>query len=315
VKQGLKIRSKVGVALEFGGQRRGMMMVASLKPDFFTPEDARFAESLGRWISVLAHRAELAEQTSRNAEAQGRRAAAEELITVLAHDLRNYLAPLHGRMEVLRLRAQRDAREDDAQDAAAAAKAVLRLGGLVSDILDVARIEQGVFRIQPQPCDLGAMVRETATLLATAEHPVRVTVEEGLPVVVQADPGRLRQCVENVISNAIQKSPDSAPVSVFVTLQATRPDGPLARVEVIDEGPGIPAELLPHVFERFVSGSAGEGGLGLGLYLAKRIAGVHGGDLTVESKPGKGARFTLVLPAAGGNGAARQAAPAASPRQ
>ena len=315
VKQGLKIRSKVGVALEFGGQRRGMMMVASLKPDFFTPEDARFAESLGRWISVLAHRAELAEQTSRNAEAQGRRAAAEELITVLAHDLRNYLAPLHGRMEVLRLRAQRDAREDDAQDAAAAAKAVLRLGGLVSDILDVARIEQGVFRIQPQPCDLGAMVRETATLLATAEHPVRVTVEEGLRVVVQADPGRLRQCVENIISNAIQKSPESAPVSVFVTLQATRPDGPLARVEVIDEGPGIPAELLPHVFERFVSGSAGEGGLGLGLYLAKRIAGVHGGDLTVESKPGKGARFTLVLPAAGGNGAARQAAPAASPRQ
>jgi two-component system OmpR family sensor kinase len=310
VKEGLGIRSKLGVPLDIGGRRRGMMMIASLKPDFFTEQDARFAETMGNWIGVLAHRAELAQEMSRNAEVQGRRAAAEELITVLAHDLRNYLSPLHMRLEMLRLRAKRDGRDDDARDADAASRAVLRLGGLVSDILDVARIEQGVFRIEPQACDLGALVRETATMLATNEHPVRVTVEEGRSVMVNADAGRLRQCVENIIANAIQKSPASAAVSVFVTLQDARPDGAIARVEVIDEGPGIPPELLPHVFERFVSGGkGGGGGLGLGLYLAKRIAGVHGGDLSVDSQPGKGARFTLTLPLAAESGATPRAAP------
>ena len=313
VKEGLGIRSKIGVPLEIGGRRRGMMMLASQQPEFFTEDDARFVESIGTWIGVLAHRAELAQEMSRNAEAQGRRAAAEELMTVLAHDFRNYLSPLHMRLDMLRLRAKRNGRDDDARDADAASRAVLRLGGLVSDILDVSRIEQGVFRIEQQPCDLGALVRETATMLATNEHPVRVTVEEGRTIVVNADPGRLRQCVENIIANAIQKSPADAAVSVFVTLQDVRTDGAIARVEVIDEGPGIPPELLPYVFDRFVSGTRSGGGLGLGLYLAKRIAGVHGGDLTVESQTGKGARFILILPLAAGSGAARPAVPEAFP--
>ncbi|HEX2197517.1 MAG TPA: ATP-binding protein, partial [Burkholderiales bacterium] len=87
------------------------------------------------------------------------------------------------------------------------------------------------------------------------------------------------------------------------------PDGGRADVTVIDQGPGIPQDLLPYVFERFVSGRQRQGGLGLGLYLAKRIAAMHGGDLTVESQPGKGARFKLVLPAGAGSGAARPEAP------
>lgn len=315
VKEGLGIRSKLGVPLEIGGKRRGMMMVASLRHDFFTPEDVRFVQSVGRWIGILAHRAELAEEINRNAAAQGRRDAAEELVTVLAHDLRNYLTPLHARLELIRRRAARDGRELDLRDADRAGSAVSRLGGLVSDILDVARIDQGVFRVDPQPCDLGALVRETAVMLSTPQSPVDVTVQEGEPITVAADPGGLRQCVENIIANAMQKSPASAPVSVFVTLQKARPDGARARVEVIDQGPGIPEELLPRLFDRFVTGSPQHGGLGLGLYLAKRIAAVHGGDISVESKPGRGARFTLVLPAYPESGAAPPGAPSASPRE
>lgn len=309
VKEGLRIQSKVGVPLNIGGQRRGMMMVASLKPDFFTPDDVRFIEAIGRWVGILAHRAELVEQISRNALEQGRRAGAEELVTVLAHDLRNYLQPLHMRLELMRVRAQRDGREDDMRDAEIAGAAVLRLGSLVSDILDVARIDQGVFSLEPALVDLGELVRDTAAMLATPERPVSVTVEQGRAVTVAADAGRLRQCLENIIANAVQKSPAQAPVSVFVTLQKDRPDGPLANVSVIDQGPGIPQELLPHVFDRFVSGKQRQGGLGLGLYLAKRIAAMHGGDLSVESTPGKGARFMLVLPADGRSGAAPRAAP------
>jgi signal transduction histidine kinase len=298
------------VPLEVGGERRGMLMVCSQRPDFFSAEDVRFIESVGRWVGVVAHRAELAEQIARNAVEQGRRAGAEELVTVLAHDLRNYLQPLHMRLELLRLRAERAGRTDDAADADAGANAVLRLGGLVTDILDVARIDQGVFQLLPEPVDIGQLVADTVRLLSTPERPVHLTVQQGEPIVVRADPGRLRQCLENVIANALQKSPAKAPVSVFVTSRARD-----ARVDVQDEGPGIPADILPHVFERFVSGSRQQGGLGLGLYLAKRVAAVHGGDLTVESAPGKGARFTLSLPLREESASAPPAAPEASPRE
>jgi signal transduction histidine kinase len=305
----LGVRSALGVPLEVGGERRGMLMVCSQKPHFFSVEDVRFIESVGRWVGVVAHRAELAEQIARNAVEQGRRAGAEELVTVLAHDLRNYLQPLHMRLELLRSRAERAGRSDDAADADSGAKAVQRLGGLVTDILDVARIDQGVFQLLPEPVDLGQLVADTAALLSTPERPVVLTVQEGDPIMLRADPGRLRQCLENVIANALQKSPANAPVSVFVTSRVRE-----ARVDVQDEGPGIPADILPHVFERFVSGSRLQGGLGLGLYLAKRIAAIHGGDLTVESPPGRGARFTLSLPLREGSASALPAAPAASLR-
>jgi two-component system OmpR family sensor kinase len=318
VKEGLAIRSKVGVPLDVGGERRGMMMIASLKPDFFTSDDARFAESVGGWVGILAHRAQLAEQIARNAAEEGRRAVAEELMTVLAHDLRNYLQPLHMRLEMLRRRAERDGRQDDTGDAQAATKAVARLGNLVSDILDAARIDQGIFELRPQLFDLGAMVRETAAALSGPDRLVSVTVQEGETVSVVGDASRLRQCLENIIANALQKSPAKAPVSVFVRLLKTRADGPRAMVEVLDQGPGIPQDLLPRVFDRFVTADARgrpRAGLGLGLYLAKRIAAVHGGDLTAESPPGSGARFSLTLPAPTESGAPLLPPPSGSSRQ
>jgi signal transduction histidine kinase len=304
IREALQVRSEIGVPLEMAGERRGMLMVASQKPDFFTPEDARFVETVAHWVGIVAHRAELAEEIGRNALEQGRRAAAEELVTVLAHDLRNYLSPLGMRLEALAARARRDSRADDQRDLDAARRSVARLGGLVSDILDVARIDQGVFQMDPEPVDLGALVQETVSLLATPDHPVLLRVQDGGAIMVTGDAGRLRQCLENIVSNAIQKSPANAAVTVFVSKNEQR-----ANVDVVDEGPGIPADILPHVFERFVSGSHREGGLGLGLYLAKRIAAVHGGDLTVESPPGKGARFTLTLPVAAGSAAAPRGAP------
>jgi two-component system OmpR family sensor kinase len=303
VKEGLGIRSKLGVPLEVGGKRRGMMMIASRQADFFTADDARFAESLAGWVGILAHRAELAEQIGRNAVEQGRRAMAEELVTVLAHDLRNYLQPLHMRLDLLRRRAEQDRRQEDVRDAAAAAKGLSRLGNLVSDLLDVARIDQGLFQLRQEAFDLGAMVRETAGVLATPDHEVSVTVQEGKPIMVFGDAGRLRQCIENIVANAVQKSPAQAAVSVFVRLHDARPDGPRAIVEVVDQGPGIPQEMLPRLFDRFVAGQGGGtsgAGLGLGLYLAKRIAQEHRGDLAAESPAGSGARFCLTLPAQAG---------------
>ena len=295
IKETLRIKSKLGVPLNVGGKRRGMIMIASLEHDHFTPEDVRFAEIVARWVGSVIDRASLVEEIARNSVAQGRRAAAEELITVFAHDMRNHIAPIATRLQFLQRQAERDKREFAVRELELALRAVGRLGSMVSDILDVARLDHGVFQGEVQPVDVVAMLQDIAQTLSTPERPVVVRVQADEEVVAAADPERARQCVENLLSNALKHSPEHAPVTVVITRQAQDPRE-VARVDVIDEGPGVPPEVLPRMFERFVTGSQKSGGVGLGLYLAKRVAQMHGGDVTAESAPGKGARFTLTLP-------------------
>ena len=293
IKEALGVRSTIGVALDVGGKRRGLLLLASVQPEFFTPEDVRFVESIASWVGIVAHRAELAAEIARNAAEQGRRAGAEELITVLAHDLRNYIAPISMRLNVLRMRAEQHDRADELRDLELLGRSIDRLGEMITDILDVSRIDQGVLSFRPRRIELSALVREIVATFESAQHSIRLTVQQGDNLQVSGDPQRLRQCLENVIANAIQKSPATGTIHVFVR-SGTKPDS-RAVVEVIDQGPGIPAEQMAHIFERFQTDRPD--GLGLGLYLAQRIARVHGGTLTADSEPGKGARFTLSLPA------------------
>jgi two-component system OmpR family sensor kinase len=292
VKEALGIRSKIGVPLTVGESRRGMMMIASQKPEFYSADDVRLAEAVARWVSIIVHRAELVEEMSRNAVEEGRRAVAEELITVLAHDLRNFIAPITLRLTLVRRRAERDRRDGDLKDVDIACRGLGRLAGMVSEILDVARVDQGVFRIDVEPTDPAAMLEEIARTLSGPDRPVVVKMAEDM--IVLADPARLRQCLENVISNAVKHSPKGGTVTVLAA-RSRQGERPMARIEVMDEGPGIPPEILPRIFDRFVAGPRREG-LGLGLYLARRIAALHGGELSVESKPGKGATFLLTVP-------------------
>jgi two-component system OmpR family sensor kinase len=292
VRESLKIRSKLGVALDVGGERKGIVMIASLARDHFTPEDVQLAELVVRWVGVAAHRAQLVEEIARNAAEQARRAAAEELLTVLAHDLRNVISPISARLSLLRARGERDGREADLRDIDAAAVATRRLGQMVSNILDTARIEQGLFSLDPHPLDLGALSSEVGKVLATPAHPIEVAVSG--EILVEGDVDRLRQCLENLVANAIQHSPSQAPVAITVVKRA-REDRMWACLEVRDQGPGIPTDILPRVFDRFAAGHRSPG-LGLGLYIARSIATAHRGELSVGSTPGKGARFTLELP-------------------
>jgi two-component system, OmpR family, sensor kinase len=293
IREALEIRSKIGVPLEVGGSRRGMIMIASLRPEAFTPEDVKFAEAVARWVGAVAHRAELVQEIERNALEQGRRVVAEELITVLAHDLRNYISTIEFRIRAIRRKAELERRDAEVRDCDAALRSVGRLGSLVSDILDAARIDQGVLELEPRPVELTPLVDEVIDTLGTTQHRIVTKVSEDL--VVAADPKRVCQCLENILANAVQHSPDEAPVTVLIR-RVKRENDDVARIDIVDEGPGIAPELLPRIFERFVTGKQRKSGLGLGLYLAKRIATLHDGDLTVESKPGQGAQFTLLLP-------------------
>ncbi len=292
VREVLKIESKLGVPIEVSGHRRGVLMIASLQRDFYNEADEHFAMSIARWVGSVAHRAELVEEIGRNAVEQGRRAVAEELVTILAHDLRNFVSPISARLQLLQRRAKEDAREADIRDTDAALRGVKRLNRLIGDILDVARIDQGVFRIDVGPVDLGALAADIGKTLSTPSQEVHVASME--EVIVRADADRISQCLENIVTNAIRHSPRGAQVTIIVAKSRTE-SGEIGSVDVLDEGPGVPTDVMPRIFERFAMG-ARSSGLGLGLYLAKRIALSHGGELKVESPPGKGARFRLELP-------------------
>lgn len=294
----LGIRSLVSAPLEVDGVCRGVVQAASQKPDFFCDGDLKFLVAVSHWVGQVAYRAELVERLTDNAARVGRHAAAEELITILAHDLRNHLQPLKGRVEILRKRALREHRPSDLADSTAATRSLDRFERLIADLLDVARLDHGAYAVAPQPLNLAALVREAAQPLSGTKTTIQVRAPE--ETTVMADPERLRQALDNLLANAVKHSPAGVPVVVEVeTIDGEK--GLRACVAVTNQGPGVAAEVMPHLFDRFVTGP-GSNGLGLGLYLARRIATAHGGDLTVHSEPGKGARFELALPAGRTNG-------------
>jgi signal transduction histidine kinase len=296
IKEGLSIRSKIGVPFEMGGKRRGMVMIAALQAEHFSQDDVACAETVVGWIGVLAHRAELAEQMRQNSLEQGRRATADELVAVVAHDVRNYLAPIELRLQTLRTLTQRNAQpEPMLAEIERINKSVAQLRALVSDLLDVARLDHGLFRLDPTFIDLPSLTRDSARALARPEIRIDVRVQSTGQVLLYADATRIRQCIDNLIANAVEQSPAGGTVTVSIATE-TLDDREYAHVRVMDEGPGVAPDILPRIFERHMTSKAQGGGLGLGLFLAKRIVELHGGTLTVESKPGKGACFTLSLP-------------------
>ncbi len=291
--KGLGIRSMMLVPFDVNNERRGVLQAVSTRSDQFSERDLELLQAVARWMGMVAHKAELIKEITREAAELGRRAAAEDLITILAHDLRNYLTPLKARIDLLRQRADRDHRARDLRDAVEAAAALDRLQRMISDLLDAGRLEQGLFTVSPLPVDLAPLVRETVAAMRTPATEIQIFAFH--EVIVSADPERVRQALENLLTNAVQHAPPTTPV--VVELNAKHQDGSRwATITVSDQGPGIPSDLLPQLFERFQRGPKSTG-LGLGLYLAHQIALAHAGTLSVESSPGTGTRFQISLPA------------------
>ncbi len=290
VKQGMGIRSILAVPLSVGGERRGVIQVDVTQPDAFTEQDQSFLEAIAHWISLMVHRLELLQQVAHSAAAEARRATAEELVTVLAHDLRNYLTPLQGRLGLLTRRATKDQRQADLVDLAGIATTMHRLERLITDLMDTARLSQGLFTLMKQPIDLTGLVEEVALMHSTPFVQIDVQMPEEQVAWVDAD--RLRQALENVLSNAVKHTQEGT--TVLVQAEMHEKEGGIV-LSISDHGPGVPSEVLPTLFEPFRAGSD-TGGLGLGLYLAQQIALAHGGYLSLDTTYHDGARFLLFLP-------------------
>ena len=291
IREALGVRSQIIMPLEVGDRCRGVLSVCSAQRDHFSIDDLHFLQTVSYWVSMVMQRAELVERLTREATEQTRQLVADELITIMAHDFGNYLTPLIGRLYLLRTRAEREGRARDVEEADALGQGLQRLQRLIADLLDVGRIDQGVFAVMRQPVNLVQLARETAAALQTAQFKVDVQSPDELIAEVDAD--RIQQVIENLLVNAQRHAPGS-PVTLTVQSEA-RADGPRAIVSVQDRGPGIPPEMQRHLMQRFTRGQRSKG-LGIGLYLARRIMEAHGGALTVESGVGIGTTFHLAVP-------------------
>ena len=182
------------------------------------------------------------------------------------------------------------------------------MNALVTDLLDVARIETGALPVSPEAVEVAALVdrARNAFISAGGRNVVEIDIAPGLPLVL-ADRRRMVQVLGNLLSNAARHSPEGA----VVRLSAVR-EGVHVAVSVTDQGRGIPAESLPHLFRKFSRVQAEEqgGDTGLGLAICKGIVEAHGGRIRAESGgPGAGARFTFTLPTAEEAGSGRRPAP------
>jgi signal transduction histidine kinase/ActR/RegA family two-component response regulator len=263
---------------------------------------ARFSEAK---LEEVTYR--LSQQRSALARADR---AKEELLSMLAHELRNPLGTISNALQVLRMKGEGDETWRRAIDAAE--RQVLHQAMLIDDLLEASRVTRGQVELQCEDLDLTELARETVEgyreSLAEAGIALRLDLPAE-PLRVRGDRLRLSQALSNLMDNAAKFTPRGGRIAVRAAAAA---GGRRAEIHVRDDGAGIPAEELPYVFEVFTQGDhsldRSQGGLGVGLAVVKGLIDLHGGEVKASSEgPGKGSEFCILLPLA--SAAAQEGAP------
>ena len=218
----------------------------------------------------------------------------EDMLRAVSHDLRNPLSAVLGQAQLLERRLAQADMPREREGARTIVTAAGRMNTMIQDLVDAARSETGQLRLSREPIELRAFIEDRKARLAASLETGRIQVEvpEGLPP-VSADPARLERILTNLWSNALKYSTPGTPV----TVSARQEDGWVI-TSVTDRGPGIPPEDRPHLFERYFRGRAAREGLGLGLYVTRRLVEAHGGQIWAESEVGVGSTFSFSLPVA-----------------
>ncbi|XXF77696.1 PAS domain-containing protein [Myxococcaceae bacterium GXIMD 01537] len=292
VLQKLGSRSMMMVPLLARGQALGVITVVSQNPARrYTAKDLAFLEDLAWRAALAADNARLFERAEQAV------AARDEFVAIATHELRTPLSALHLRLGALMRNLERGAPPDEKQLRRAlemSLRQTTRLEGLLTHLFDVSRISADRLELEREEVDLTRLVRNLVVRLedALAQANTPAVVHAEAPVVASVDRLRVEQVVSNLLSNAMKYAPGQ-PIELTVARE-----GGDAFITVKDAGPGIAPDMQARIFERYqrASGEHVRGSLGLGLYISRQIARAHGGDLTVESTPGKGARFVLRLP-------------------
>ncbi|QNA99390.1 ATP-binding protein [Massilia sp. Se16.2.3] len=224
----------------------------------------------------------------------------DEFLAMLAHELRNPLAPISAAAQLLDMGALNETRVR--QSSAIIGRQVRHMTRLVDDLLDVSRVTRGLIELDKVPLDVRNIVDEAIEQVRPqlAARRQRLGVHlPSTPLVVEGDRARLVQVLSNLLGNAVKYSPDERAIEV-----SARPEGERLVLTVADEGIGMERELTERAFDLFAqakrSSDRSQGGLGLGLALVRNLVELHGGEVACASSgPGRGSTFTVTLPLAG----------------
>ena len=287
-------QAHVVVPLLHAGEPIGAIGMSFADPSASGAADRAFTLLLAQAAATALQRArsyDAEREKRRDAEllARGR----EEVLGIVAHDLRN---PLHLVVAIADLLDVPEMESERRRRLAAMTKrAADQMNRLVADLLDAVRIQSGRMSLDLSDVSVGALIEQAEEMCRpiAAERGVELeaqTADAG--VLVRADKGRMQQVLGNLIGNAVKFTPRGGRVRIEVRAGAES-----VLLRVVDDGPGIPADRMPHLFEQFWQGRNGDRrGVGLGLAIAKGIVDAHGGRIWAESVPGQGSIFSFTLP-------------------
>jgi len=304
----------------FARRLEGSGLSAERAPHSGSDEVASLGVSINRMLDGLnaQHDALLAEREKLTQLTEALRAAdrrKDDFLAMLAHELRNPLAPISTGAELLSRLPGLDPRA--VRTSEVIARQASHMTKIVADLLDVSRVTRGLVTLDLAEHEVGDIVNVAAEqvrpMIEQRHHALQLHVPSER-IVVRGDRARLVQVVSNLLNNAAKYTPDGGRIRL-----AVHGDAQTVRIEVQDNGIGIASELLPEVFDLFTQGSRdadrAQGGLGLGLALVKHLVELHGGQVAASSEgPGRGALLTVTLPRVTAPLAAEPAGPRANVR-
>jgi signal transduction histidine kinase len=295
---------------------QGVLFVSHAEPDAYTDDHLRVlsigAGQIASYLTACQLREQeaqiVSEHEAARAAAEAENAAKDEFLAMLGHELRNPLMPIGLAMETIRGVAERDPAVQEAREVVE--RQVKHLAHLLDDLLDASRLTRGKIELRKETVALQTIVAEaletTRRVIDDRAHVVSVSLPEE-PLWFVADPTRMTQVAGNLLENAAKFTPRGGQISVT----GARERGEVV-LSVRDNGIGIEPELLRRVFDLFAQAeqplARSEGGLGIGLTLARRLVELHGGTIIGESAgAGQGSEFVLRLPAGVAVGPGRRA--------
>ncbi|MGV3722208.1 MAG: ATP-binding protein [Actinomycetota bacterium] len=288
--QKLGMRTYTCSPLMVGDRLLGTLAFASREQDRFTEGQVEFLRTICHYVAAAQERVRVEESLRESARRK------DEFLAMLAHELRNPLAPVANAIEIMRSHTG----DERGQRAREVVERQLRhMSRLIDDLLDVSRINSGKITLKRERVDLvSAVERAIETVQGFVEkcgHDLNIQLPKA-SVYVEVDPVRLEQVITNLLNNAAKYTERGG--RIWVSLHV---DGPAARIRVRDTGIGIPPKLLRQVFDLFTQGERSldrsQGGLGLGLTLVRNLVRLHGGTVEALSEgPGRGSEFVVTLP-------------------
>jgi PAS domain S-box-containing protein len=286
----------LAVPLQAEGEIVGALSTAHAEVRPFAPAEVELLQAFADQAALAMRNVQLfARAQAARAEAEAANRAKDQFLALLAHELRNPLAPILTAATLLHRTSDQAVR----RAADVVERQARHLGRLLDDLLDVSRITRGAIELRREAVPLARAVASALEAARPAIEAMGHAVSLALPLApldVDADPTRLEQIIVNVLNNAAKYTPAGGRISVAVDR-----DGDAAVLRIRDTGIGIPGEMLGRVFDLFTQGDQSlahtSGGLGVGLTLVRRLVELHGGRVFADSEgPGHGSQFTIVLP-------------------